>query len=99
MPALAASAGDRPEGLDGHPLTCTASEVAAAIEGMMRHATAMEAEGNYVDSHGQSEIGLEQLRERAVARTEAAVPAPWTDRLPELAARPLDGDTAGAVIA
>ena len=39
-------------------LTCTASEVAAAIEGMMRHATTMKAEGNYVDSHGQSEIGF-----------------------------------------
>ncbi|MGW5124567.1 Tn3 family transposase [Streptomyces sp. NPDC004069] len=39
-------------------LNCTASEVAAAIEGMMRHATAMKAEGNYVDSHGQSEIGF-----------------------------------------
>lgn len=39
-------------------LNCTASEVAAAIEGMMRHATTMEAEGNYVDSHGQSEIGF-----------------------------------------
>ncbi|MEU0720716.1 Tn3 family transposase [Streptomyces lavendulocolor] len=39
-------------------LTCTASEVAAAIEGMVRHATAMKAEGNYVDSHGQSEIGF-----------------------------------------
>lgn len=42
---------------------------------------------------------LEQLREQAAARTEAAVPAPWTDRLPELAARPLDSDTAGTVIA
>lgn len=39
-------------------LTCTASEVAAAIEGMMRHATTMKVEGNYVDSHGQSEIGF-----------------------------------------
>ncbi|MFI2764275.1 hypothetical protein ACH5A3_36390 [Streptomyces echinatus] len=42
---------------------------------------------------------LEQLRERAAARTEAVVPEPWTDRLPELAARPLDGEAAGAVIA
>ncbi|MEU7428407.1 hypothetical protein [Streptomyces sp. NPDC040750] len=42
---------------------------------------------------------LEQLRERAAARSEAAAPAPWTDRLPELAARPLDGEAAGAVIA
>ncbi|MCY0930893.1 hypothetical protein OTB20_32815 [Streptomyces sp. H27-H1] len=37
---------------------------------------------------------LEQLREQAAARTETAVPAPWTDRLPELATRQLDGDTA-----
>ncbi|MGQ7754844.1 hypothetical protein ACUN29_41585 (plasmid) [Streptomyces sp. WC2508] len=42
---------------------------------------------------------LEQLREQAAARTETTVPAPWTDRLPELAARPLDADTAGTVIA
>ncbi|WP_255306554.1 hypothetical protein [Streptomyces sp. Wb2n-11] len=42
---------------------------------------------------------LEQLREQIAARTETAAPAPWTDRLPELAARPLDGGTAGAVIA
>lgn len=35
--------------------------------------------------------------EQAAARTET--PAPWTDRLPELAARQLDGDTAGSVIA
>jgi hypothetical protein len=42
---------------------------------------------------------LEQLRERAAARTETAVPEPWTDRLSELAARPLDGEAAGAVIA
>jgi TnpA family transposase len=39
-------------------ITCSASEVAAAIEGMMRHGTAMKAQGNYVDSHGQSEIGF-----------------------------------------
>ncbi|MER8119066.1 hypothetical protein [Streptomyces sp. NPDC094031] len=42
---------------------------------------------------------LEQLREQAAARTETAAPAPWTDRLPELAARSLDGEAAGAVIA
>lgn len=39
-------------------ITCTASEVAAMIEGVMRHGTAMRVEGNYVDSHGQSEIGF-----------------------------------------
>jgi len=39
-------------------LKCTASEVAAMIEGVMRHSTTMKVEGNYVDSHGQSEIGF-----------------------------------------
>lgn len=42
---------------------------------------------------------LEQLREQAAARTKTTAAAPWTDRLPDLARRPLDGDTAGAVIA
>nr|WP_239085330.1 hypothetical protein [Streptomyces halstedii] len=42
---------------------------------------------------------LEQLREQRAASTEQAAAAPWTDRLPELAARALDGNTAGAVIA
>ncbi|MCX4581325.1 hypothetical protein OHB41_51195 [Streptomyces sp. NBC_01571] len=37
---------------------------------------------------------LQQLREQAAARTEQAGAAPWTDRLPELAARPLNDDTA-----
>ncbi|MFK0120762.1 hypothetical protein [Streptomyces sp. NPDC090994] len=40
---------------------------------------------------------LEQLRERSAARPER--PASWTQRLPGLAARPLDGDAFGAVIA
>ncbi|WP_395100678.1 hypothetical protein [Streptomyces noursei] len=40
---------------------------------------------------------LEQLRERTAARPER--PASWTERLPCLAARPLDGDATGAVIA
>jgi TnpA family transposase len=32
-------------------LTCTASEVAAMVEGAMHHGTTMTVEGNYVDSH------------------------------------------------
>ncbi|TCN30652.1 Tn3 transposase DDE domain-containing protein [Kribbella orskensis] len=28
------------------------------IEGAMRHGTSMEVDGNYVDSHGQSEVGF-----------------------------------------
>ncbi|MFJ9729393.1 hypothetical protein ACIRP3_42330 [Streptomyces sp. NPDC101209] len=42
---------------------------------------------------------LEQLRERTADRAETPVPAPWWARLTELAARPLEGETAGAVIA
>ncbi|MGW7674384.1 hypothetical protein ACWGJX_46280 [Streptomyces sp. NPDC054775] len=44
-------------------------------------------------------VRLEQLREQAAARTEQAAVEPWTDRLPHLAARPLDGEAGGAVIA
>jgi hypothetical protein len=40
---------------------------------------------------------LEQLREQTADRTETAAPAPWSDRLTELAARPLDVDQAEAV--
>ncbi|ATO83544.1 hypothetical protein ACWT_4129 [Actinoplanes sp. SE50] len=39
-------------------INCTASEVAAMVEGAMRHGTTMEVEGNYVDSHSQSEVGF-----------------------------------------
>ncbi|MFJ8650042.1 hypothetical protein ACIRNI_28480 [Streptomyces sp. NPDC093546] len=43
---------------------------------------------------------LEQLRrEQQAVRTEQTAAAPRTGRLPELAARPLDGEAAGAVIA
>jgi len=39
-------------------LACSASEIAAMVEGAMRHATTMHVQGNYTDSHGQSEIGF-----------------------------------------
>lgn len=38
--------------------TCSSSEVAAMIEGLLRHFTDMQLERNFVDSHGQSEIGF-----------------------------------------
>ncbi len=38
--------------------SCSSSEVAAMIEGLLRHCSAMGVEGNYVDTHGQSEIGF-----------------------------------------
>ena len=39
-------------------LKASASEVAAMVEGAVRHGTTMRVEGNYADSHGQSEIGF-----------------------------------------
>ncbi len=38
--------------------TCSSSEVAAMIEGLLRHYTDMEIEKNFVDSHGQSEVAF-----------------------------------------
>src|SRR5712692_4699968 len=38
--------------------TCSSSEVAAMIEGVLRHDTEAEIEKNYVDSHGQSEVAF-----------------------------------------
>jgi TnpA family transposase len=37
---------------------CSSSEVASAIEGVLRHCTDMSVEKNYVDTHGQSEVGF-----------------------------------------
>ena len=39
-------------------LNCTASEVAAMIEGAMHHGTEMDVKANYTDTHGQSVIGF-----------------------------------------
>ena len=38
--------------------SCSSSEVAAMIEGLLRHETTADIDANYVDSHGQSEIGF-----------------------------------------
>lgn len=39
-------------------LRASASEVHAMVEGAIRHGTTTTIEGNYVDTHGQSEIGF-----------------------------------------
>jgi TnpA family transposase len=39
-------------------LRASALKVHAMVEGAIRHGTSMSVEGNYVDSHGQSEIGF-----------------------------------------
>ena len=38
--------------------TCSSSEVAAMIEGVLRHDTEMTLKRNYVDTHGQSEVAF-----------------------------------------
>ncbi len=38
--------------------TCSSSEVAAMIQGLLRHCTQMKVEKNFVDSHGQSEVAF-----------------------------------------
>lgn len=38
--------------------SCSSSEVAAMITGVLRHCSDMQVERNYVDTHGQSEIGF-----------------------------------------
>ena len=38
--------------------TCSSSEAAAMIEGVLRHCTEMEVDRTYVDSHGQSEVAF-----------------------------------------
>jgi TnpA family transposase len=38
--------------------SCSSSEVAAMMESVLRHCTEMTVERQYVDSHGQSEIGF-----------------------------------------
>jgi TnpA family transposase len=38
--------------------TVSSSEVAAMIEGVLRHCTDVEIERQYVDTHGQSEVGF-----------------------------------------
>src|SRR6266545_2414555 len=38
--------------------TCSSSEVAAMIEGLLRHCTTAEIEANYTDTHGASVIGF-----------------------------------------
>jgi TnpA family transposase len=38
--------------------TCSSSEVAAMIEGLLRHCTDMQVKKNFVDTHGQSEVAF-----------------------------------------
>jgi len=81
---------------------CSSSEVAAMIEGVLRHDTEMEIERQYVDSHGQSEVafafcrllGFQLLpRLRAISAQRLYLPEAGSDAYPRLACiltRPID---------
>jgi TnpA family transposase len=74
---------------------CSSSEVAAMIEGVLRHCTDMEIQQHYVDSHGQSEVAFAFChllnfelapRLKAVARQKLYLPdTGLRDRLGDLA--------------
>lgn len=74
---------------------CSSSEVAAMIEGVLRHCTDMEIQRQYVDSHGQTAVGFAFChllgfelapRLKAIARQKLVLPAAGTRaRLPHLA--------------
>ena len=73
---------------------CSSSEVAAMIEGVLRHCTDMEIQRQYVDSHGQSAVGFAFChllgfelapRLKAIARQKLALPsAGMRSQLPNL---------------
>jgi hypothetical protein len=79
--------------------------VAAMLEGVLRHATDMEVEKNYVDSHGQSEVGfafchllgfqllprLKHLKHQKLYRPDKGEGQPYTNLHPILT-RPIHWD-------
>ena len=88
---------------------CSASEVAAMIEGVMRHGTTMEVEASYTDSHGQSEIGfgvtrllgfdllprIKRVNRTRLYRPAAGDPGAWP-RLEPALTRPIRWDLVAA---
>jgi Tn3 transposase DDE domain-containing protein len=81
---------------------CSASEVAAMLEGVMRHCTSAEVERTYVDTHGASVVGFAfahllgfQLLPRLKNIGGARLYCPGTDddawpRLARVLTRPID---------
>jgi TnpA family transposase len=85
--------------------TCASSEVAAMIEGVLRHCTTMEVDRQYVDSHGQSTVAfafchllgfqllprLKAIHKQRLYRPEAGFPAAYPNLQPVLR-RPINWD-------
>ena len=60
--------------------SCSSSEVAAMIEGLLRHETTAAIDANYVDSHGQSEIGFAFTELLSEENNECLVPISMATR-------------------
>jgi TnpA family transposase len=87
---------------------CSSSEVAAMIEGVLRHCTEMSVEKNYVDSHGQSEVAfafchllgfellprLKGISRQKLYRPESGSPGGYPNLEPILT-RPINWDLIG----
>lgn len=85
--------------------TCASSEVAAMIEGVLRHCTTMEVDRQYVDSHGQSTVAfafchllgfqllprLKAIHKQRLYRPEAGCPQAYPNLQPVLR-RPINWD-------
>jgi TnpA family transposase len=85
--------------------SCSSSEVAAMINGVLRHCTDMNIEKNYVDTHGQSEIGfafchllnfqlmprLKNIQAQKLYRPEAGNPEAYAN-LQAVLTRPINWD-------
>jgi TnpA family transposase len=84
---------------------CSSSEVAAMMEGVLRHCTEMAVEKQYVDSHGQSEVAfafchllgfqllprLKALPEQRLYRPESGDPDAYPN-LQAILTRPINWD-------
>jgi TnpA family transposase len=78
--------------------SCSSSEVAAMIEGLLRHCTSAEIQKNYVDTHGQSEVAfafchllgfrllprLKNIASQKLSRPEAGNPEDYPNLQPIL---------------
>jgi len=83
--------------------SCSSSEVAAMIEGVLRHCTTMSVRKNYVDTHGQSEVAfafchllgfqllprLKNIAEQKLYRPQAGQPDAYAN-LQQILTRPID---------
>ena len=83
--------------------SCSSSEVAAMIEGILRHCTSAEIQKNYVDTHGQSVVAfafchllgfrllprLKDIASQKLARPETGNPSEY-EHLQPILSKPID---------